>query len=224
MKNLILLVLLSLVACQSAYKITTVYTTDSLGNVIKTIKKERREYPSNSYVEIMPHNSYNLYRYNLPFFYPYYSPYYRPYYGPYYRPYVQPYNRPRRFQIQQLRFNFSILYNMKYHFIYKTTDLRTGKYYIGMHSTNNLDDGYMGSGKRIKWLIDRYGKENFKFEILEHLANRLALAKREKEIVNKKLLNDGLCLNHKVGGEGGFTATVKLKNRIKQIKKSWGIK
>ena len=111
-----------------------------------------------------------------------------------------------------------------YHYIYKTTSLLNGKYYVGMHSTTDLNDGYMGSGKRIKWLIGRYGKENFKFEILEFANDRLSLAKREREIVNKKLLNDGLCLNKKEGGEGGFTAAVKLKNRVKQIKRSWGIK
>lgn len=112
---------------------------------------------------------------------------------------------------------------MKYHFIYKTTDLRTGKYYVGMHSTNTLDDGYMGSGKRISYLLKRYDKSNFKFEILEFLPNRVLLARREREIVNKQLLNDSLCLNLKSGGEGGFTTQAKIKARVKQLKKSWKV-
>ena len=35
------------------------------------------------------------------------------------------------------------------HFIYKTTST-SGKYYIGRHSTTNINDGYLGSGKWIK--------------------------------------------------------------------------
>jgi hypothetical protein len=73
-----------------------------------------------------------------------------------------------------------------------------------MHSTNNLNDGYFGSGKRLKTSIKRFGKENHKFEIIEFLKNRKELSKREKEIVNEKLIGDILCLNVANGGEGGF--------------------
>ncbi len=90
----------------------------------------------------------------------------------------------------------------KYHFIYKTTNLINGKFYIGMHSTSNLKDGYLGSGKRIRRAILKYGKHNFKFEILEYCDDREVLANRETEIVNEELINDTNCLNLKLGGEG----------------------
>lgn len=93
-----------------------------------------------------------------------------------------------------------------------------------MHSTDNLEDGYIGSGKRVSYLIKRYGKENFKFEILEYLPTRILLAEREKQIVSRELLNDSLCLNLKVGGEGGFTSAAKLRVRVNQLKKSWKVK
>ena len=72
-----------------------------------------------------------------------------------------------------------------------------------MHSTNNLNDGYIGSGKKLWFSIKKYGKENFKFEILEFLPDRTSLKNREKEIVNNELLVDLLCMNLKIGGEGG---------------------
>ena len=92
----------------------------------------------------------------------------------------------------------------KYHFIYKTTDTRNGNFYIGMHSTENLKDGYVGSGTRLKHLIYKHGKEIFNMEILEFLPNRESLKKREIEIVNSDLLLEEKCMNLKPGGYGGF--------------------
>jgi hypothetical protein len=92
----------------------------------------------------------------------------------------------------------------KYHYIYKTACKVTGKFYVGMHSTDNLEDGYMGSGKRLWYSIRKHGKENHEREILEFLPNRSSLKSREKEIVNEKFLEDPLCMNLQIGGGGGF--------------------
>lgn len=91
----------------------------------------------------------------------------------------------------------------KFHYIYKITCLKNNRYYIGMHSTNNLEDGYMGGGKNITNSIRYYGKDNHKKEILEYLNDRDSLAAREKEIVNEDLLNDPMCMNLMIGGYGG---------------------
>ena len=92
----------------------------------------------------------------------------------------------------------------KYHFIYKTTNLKNNKFYLGMHSTDNLNDGYLGSGDRLRRSIRRNGKENFKIEILEFLPNRKSLSKREKEIINEDVIKDPKCMNLALGGQGGF--------------------
>ena len=92
----------------------------------------------------------------------------------------------------------------KYHYIYRTTNLINRKYYIGMHSTDDLNDEYMGSGTYLKRSINKYGKENFNFEIIEFLLNREFLKNREKEIVNEEQLKNELCMNLKIGGEGGL--------------------
>jgi hypothetical protein len=92
----------------------------------------------------------------------------------------------------------------KYHYIYKTTCNVNGKFYIGMHSTENINDGYLGSGRRLWNSIDYHGKENHKKEIIEFCLNRDELKKREKEIVNADLINDHFCMNLQLGGGGGF--------------------
>jgi len=44
----------------------------------------------------------------------------------------------------------------KYHFIYKTTNLVNKMYYLGAHETNDLNDGYLGSGIYIWKVIKKY--------------------------------------------------------------------
>lgn len=51
-------------------------------------------------------------------------------------------------------------------FVYITTNLVNGKQYIGSHNGEE-GDSYLGSGKILKEAIKKYGKENFKREILE---------------------------------------------------------
>jgi hypothetical protein len=91
----------------------------------------------------------------------------------------------------------------KYHYVYRTTCLITGKFYVGMHSTDNLEDGYLGSGKILGYSRRKYGDENHIREILEYVPSRIKLKEREKEIVNEELLANPLNINLKYGGEGG---------------------
>ncbi len=61
--------------------------------------------------------------------------------------------------------------NKKYHFTYKTTNIKTNQYYYGAHSTDNLYDNYIGSGKLLLEDIKKYGKENFKVDLIERYEN-----------------------------------------------------
>lgn len=94
----------------------------------------------------------------------------------------------------------------KYYLIYKTTCIINNKFYIGKHCTDNMNDEYLGSGLILKRSIKKYGRENFNKEILEFCSNETELSKREKEIVNRNLLNHPLILNIKEGGNGGFVS------------------
>ena len=93
--------------------------------------------------------------------------------------------------------------NKRFHFTYKTTNLINGRYYLGMHSTNRIDDGYLGSGKRLYYELNKYGRDNFKFEILEQFDSREQLVEAETNLVNEEVLKDPNCLNMVVGGSGG---------------------
>ena len=90
-----------------------------------------------------------------------------------------------------------------FHYIYKSVCKINGRYYIGMHSTSNLEDGYLGSGKRLKYSLNKYGRENHKIEIIEWCNDKRSLKEREKELVNESLLQDVNCMNLTIGGEGG---------------------
>jgi len=75
-----------------------------------------------------------------------------------------------------------------------------------MHSTDNLEDGYIGSGKRLWRSIRKHGLDNHVKEILEFLPNRSSLKSREKEIVNEQFLENPMCMNLQIGGGGGWSS------------------
>ena len=99
----------------------------------------------------------------------------------------------------------------KYHYLYKTTNLINDKFYVGMHSTDNLNDGYLGSGKRLKYSISKYGVENFKIEYLEFFEDRKTLVEREKNLVNEDFIKNPMCMNLKPGGFGGLNNKEHVK-------------
>lgn len=100
---------------------------------------------------------------------------------------------------------------MKYHVIYKVTNLKNEKIYVGYHSTSNLEDDYLGSGKLIKKAIEKYGPENFKREILHVFDNMEEALSKEREIVTEEFINDERTYNLQIGGWGGWNYINKLK-------------
>lgn len=88
----------------------------------------------------------------------------------------------------------------RYHYLYLMHNNINDNYYYGVHTCDDLNDGYCGSGSKLKIALQKYGKESFTKYILEFYKDYKSLLLREKEIVNENLLQDPKCYNLIEGG------------------------
>ena len=88
----------------------------------------------------------------------------------------------------------------RYYTVYMITNNITKERYIGQHITKNLKDDYMGSGKRIKEQIARYGRENFNKQTLKVFDNFEEMNQSEIDLISELKPE----LNISSGGEGWF--------------------
>lgn len=107
--------------------------------------------------------------------------------------------------------------------IYQITNILDGKIYIGKHQTNDLNDGYMGSGKLLRRAQLKHGIENFKKEILFQFDDEADMNAKEAEIVTEEFCLRADTYNLCSGGHGGFSYLNRIKTdkeRSDQGKKS----
>lgn len=104
--------------------------------------------------------------------------------------------------------------------IYKITNTVNGKHYIGKHQTKDLDDGYFGSGKLLKYAIKKYGLDNFHKEII-----KICSSEKEMNLLEKILVvpDPEISYNLCPGGQGGMVYPMTHEGRIKREAnlKSW---
>ena len=94
---------------------------------------------------------------------------------------------------------------MKQYYIYLTTNLINNNKYIGKHY-GELDDDYLGSGKLLTLAINKYGKTNFKKEILYISSSNEENNQKEKEFIKTfNAVEKRDFYNIHEGGEGGNT-------------------
>lgn len=89
-----------------------------------------------------------------------------------------------------------------------------GKIYIGAHSSEILDQRYLGSGIQLKSAIKKYGIENFRKEILEFFENREDAFKQESEVVTEEFIKEDTNYNMMPGGLGGAVRTKEWKEKV----------
>lgn len=75
-----------------------------------------------------------------------------------------------------------------------------GMIYVGQHMTNDLNDGYLGSGRSIRAAISEFGKQNFKKDILHICKSFEEMDSLERQIVNEDFVARSDTYNNVVGG------------------------
>lgn len=119
---------------------------------------------------------------------------------------------------------------VRVHYIYQIKNLVNGKLYIGKHSTNDVNDGYFGSGTLINRAIKKYGIENFRKSILAFFDSEDEAYLQEKLLVNETFVEREDTYNLTCGGFGSWHAVNsseefrKEKNRraaLSMNKKIW---
>ena len=103
-----------------------------------------------------------------------------------------------------------------FHLVYKTTCTETGKWYIGLHSTDIIDDGYLGSGMRLTRSVKKYGALAHHREILFMGATRKEASNKEAELLSEDVRTDPMCMNL---GPGGLGATDRPATSAETAKK-----
>ena len=114
-----------------------------------------------------------------------------------------------------------------YHFVYQTTNVLTGRRYVGKHSTDDINDGYLGSGNALLAAIHKYGSENFSREILSFHSTEEEAYRAEAKIVTQEFVDNRGTYNLLVGGNGrqaGVPLPQIVKSRISRSCKDFYVK
>lgn len=109
-----------------------------------------------------------------------------------------------------------------YNYIYILTNKLSGRRYIGKHSTNNLDDNYMGSGYIIREIKKKYGKDIFLKQIIEFCKTEEEALERQKYWIKEyNALQSYNFYNLDEGGLGhtGYKASQETKRKMSQAQK-----
>jgi hypothetical protein len=109
-----------------------------------------------------------------------------------------------------------MIYKIKMNFVYLTTNLVNGKQYVGSHE-GDITDAYLGSGKNIIKAIKKYGKYNFKKELIEECDPCINMIMESKYIEKYKTL---IPFGYNISPTGGHTNGKLSEETKKKISES----
>lgn len=105
-------------------------------------------------------------------------------------------------------------------YVYITTNLINGKKYIGKKSLPEFDTNYFGSGKLIKRALKKYGKENFKCEVIKWCETEDELNNSERYYIKQyNAVYDDMFYNLAEGGAGGNSVSGLSANEYEEWKR-----
>lgn len=99
-----------------------------------------------------------------------------------------------------------------YHYLYKITNLTNGKFYIGVHNTKDMNDGYAGSGTILKKAFQKYGEISFSKTILMYYDTKELASKAEADFITPEMLASDDCYNVQPGGRHVPLKTVTCRD------------
>lgn len=105
-----------------------------------------------------------------------------------------------------------------YGYIYKTTNLENGKFYIGQKKSDTfLGENYLGSGVRLRSAIKHHGEDKFIVEMIDTADSREELNNKEIYWIDKlDATNLDIAYNIALGGDGGNTGGAWNKGLTKE--------
>ena len=108
-----------------------------------------------------------------------------------------------------------------YHILYRTTMQNSNKFYVGRHSTTNLKDGYLGSGKWVRSIKD---KSVLSREILCQVNSEKELIELERLLLEEVIdYPNNMNFNNNASGfsVGELNPAKSEKERKRRSDESW---
>lgn len=101
-----------------------------------------------------------------------------------------------------------------YNYVYQITNTVNNRIYVGVHKTNNMNDGYMGSGTLLKRAYAKHGKEKFEKLILKQFSTYNEALLYEAEVVDEDFMRRTDTYNIRTGGMSNSMLNEETKDRM----------